>query len=142
DGNSTTDPHQVASLNPTGSYKGFGLGMIVEMLCGVLAGGPYAHQIIPMFVQLSARRSISHFFLAIDPARFLPRDQARSRLQEMVGRGRGLPALDAAQPVMVPGDPEKRTAKRRAVEGIPVEDAKADEFLALDAARFESALKK
>jgi ureidoglycolate dehydrogenase (NAD+) len=139
-GNPTTDPHQVATLTPSGSYKGFGLGLIVEMLCGVLAGGPYAHQIIPMFTQLSARRSISHFFMAIDPGRFLPPDQFRLRLQEMVDHVRSLPALAAAQAVMVPGDPEKHMAVRRRQEGIPVEEAKVQEFLALSP-RFERALK-
>jgi ureidoglycolate dehydrogenase (NAD+) len=139
DGVPCTDPHKVQTLTPTGSYKGFGLGMIVEMLCGVLSGGPYAHQIIPMYTQYSAQRSISHFFIAIDPVRFMPPAQFRARLQEMVNHVRALPALPPAEAVMVPGDPEKRTAVRRAREGIPVEDAKYDEFIALSA-RFEEAL--
>lgn len=139
-GTPTTDPHQVATLTPLGSYKGFGLGLIVEMLCGVLAGGPYAHQILPMFTQLSAQRSISHFFMAIDPGRFLPLDQFRLRLQEMVDHVRSLPALDTTHAVMVPGDPEKHTVSLRTQEGIPVEEAKAAEFLALSS-RFDLALK-
>lgn len=139
EGTPTTDPHKVTTLMPTGGYKGFGLGMIVEMLCGVLATGPYAHQIIPMFTEYGARRSISHFFIAIDPARFLPRDQFRARLQEMVGHVRRLPVLAAAEAVMVPGDPEKITARRRAVEGIPVDEDKYQEFVAINPA-FERAL--
>jgi LDH2 family malate/lactate/ureidoglycolate dehydrogenase len=85
-----------------------------------------------MFTQLSARRSISHFFVALDPARFLPDAQFPTRLQEMVNHVRDLPPLLEGQPVMVPGDPEKRSAKRRAIEGIPVEDPKYDEFLAVN----------
>jgi ureidoglycolate dehydrogenase (NAD+) len=139
-GNPTTDAHLVATLTPTGGYKGYGLGMMIEMLCGILATGPYAHQLLPMFTNLSERRSISHFFVAIDPSRFLPLPQFRERLQEMVDHVRKLPVLSPADAVMVPGDPEKKTAVKRAEEGIPVTDDKANEFLSLHS-RFHSALK-
>ena len=32
------------STHPAG-YKGYGLAMMVEMICGILGGGPYAHHI-------------------------------------------------------------------------------------------------
>lgn len=140
-GHPTTDPHQVVSLNPLGGYKGFGLGLIVEMLCGVLSGGPYAHQLLPMFTHLQERRSISHFFVAIDPARFLPGGQFRARLQEMVEHVRSLPRLSDEVPVMVPGDPEKHTMIVREKDGIPIEDGKYAEFISVNPA-FEDALRR
>jgi ureidoglycolate dehydrogenase (NAD+) len=139
-GNPTADPHQAVSLSPIGTYKGFGLGMIVEVLCGLLASGPYAHELIPMYEQLSARRSISHFFLAIDPSKMLGLDEFRVRLQAMVDHIRKLPPLKDGDVVQVPGDPEKRSAVLRRREGIPVEDEKLREFLALSQ-DFDGALK-
>ena len=32
------------SVSPAG-YKGYGLGMMVELMCGMLGGGMYAHHI-------------------------------------------------------------------------------------------------
>jgi len=40
DGAATIDPALARSLSPTGGYKGYGLGMMVEILCGLIAGGP------------------------------------------------------------------------------------------------------
>lgn len=37
-GESTTDPHIAESLFPIGGYKGFGLGMVVDILCGLMSG--------------------------------------------------------------------------------------------------------
>lgn len=137
----SADPDQIAMLNPAGSYKGFGLGMMVEMLCGVLAAGPYAHQILPMYRELSARRSISHLFIALDPEKFLPTAQFRSTLQEMVDRVRALPPLAGTNSVMVPGDPEKKALRLRSREGIPIDEQPLREFLALSE-EFEGALRE
>ena len=35
----------VLSDTHAAGYKGYGLAMMVEMICGVLGGGPYAHHI-------------------------------------------------------------------------------------------------
>ena len=32
-----SDPHKAVSLNPAGEYKGFGLGMMVDILCALLS---------------------------------------------------------------------------------------------------------
>jgi len=54
DGTSTNDPDKcfrdggllpLGGLEETGGYKGFGLGMLVEILCGGLAGSKYANQV-------------------------------------------------------------------------------------------------
>lgn len=38
-GNETNDPHAAKSLTPIGSYKGFGLAMVIEILCSGLTLG-------------------------------------------------------------------------------------------------------
>ena len=49
--NDPTDLHQgggllyVGGMEETGGYKGYGLAMMVEVLCGVLGGGPYGPHI-------------------------------------------------------------------------------------------------
>ena len=54
DGASTNDPHEcfnhggllpLGGLEETGGYKGFGLGLLVEILCGGLSGSKYANQV-------------------------------------------------------------------------------------------------
>jgi LDH2 family malate/lactate/ureidoglycolate dehydrogenase len=118
-GEPTKDPALARSLDPTGGYKGFGLGMMVEVLCGLLAGGPIATEILPMFTSpIEARRSISHFFMAIDISRFIDVSSFRNRLQALVAQIRAMPAT--VDSVMVPGDPEKKAFSERSAAGIPV----------------------
>lgn len=117
-GEPTVDADAAVSLNPIGGYKGFGLGMMVEVLCGLLAGGPVAREILPMYgAPIEARRSISHFFMAMDVRRFVEPTQFCSRLQSMVESIRALP--HCGEPVQVPGDPEKRAFAVRSENGIP-----------------------
>jgi ureidoglycolate dehydrogenase (NAD+) len=136
DGLPTTDANAAASLNPAGGYKGYGLGMMVEVLCGLLADGPVAHELLPMFTSpIEVRRHLSHFFLALDIGRFVPVDRFRSRLQHLADgiRAMELTQQGATQPnVMVPGDPEKRAAVERTRDGIPAAQALLDAFAEVD----------
>lgn len=119
EGKPTTDPAAARSLSPAGGYKGYGLGMMVEILCGLLAGGPIGTEILTMYgAPIEARRSISHFLMAIDIGRFVDLDTFRSRIQSLVDQIRSMPAV--ADSVMVPGDPEKRSFVERSAAGIPV----------------------
>ena len=124
-GEPTSDPALARSLEPTGGYKGFGLGMMIEVLCGLLAGGPAATEILPMYsAPIHARRSISHFLMAIDVSRFVDVRSFRHRLQALVAQIRAMPAIRDS--VMVPGDPEKKAFSERSSEGIPVTQAVFD----------------
>ena len=44
-GTPVTDPNRAVTLNPAGEYKGYGLGMMVDILCGILSGGPVGREI-------------------------------------------------------------------------------------------------
>lgn len=116
----TNDPLKVGSLLPIGGYKGFGLSMMVEILCALLASAPYGPKVSRMFdTSLSEKRQLGHFFMAIrinafeDPAIF------KRRLKNMMDELRQEPARDSRNPVLVPGDPEKKHYAERSRAGIP-----------------------
>lgn len=142
EGKSVTDPHAARTLNPAGEYKGFGLGMMVDILCSVLTGSLISKDIMPMYAPPldSTKRRLSHFFMAIDIARFSDPGRFRKNLQGMVERIRTMEPLVSDGEVMVAGDPEKKSLARRTVEGIPVDDVKYEEFLTVNPA-FEKATK-
>lgn len=127
DGNMVTDPHTAASLAPTGSYKGFGLGLMVEVICSILTGGPIGKDIAPMYETITQRRDISHAFIALDIARINDLVRFKSQLGEMVHRIRMMERLGSEE-VMVPGDPEKRSFAKRSVAGIPVNSVVHEAF--------------
>src|SRR5205823_5767243 len=51
----------------TAGYKGYGLSLIVETLCGVLAGAAFGPNIIGLF-STEGPSDLGQFFMAIDPA--------------------------------------------------------------------------
>jgi ureidoglycolate dehydrogenase (NAD+) len=130
-GEHTTDAARARMLEPAGDYKGYGLGMMVEILCAGLVGGPFGKDIAPMYgSNLTERREISHFFMAIRIGDLVDLQMFKQRMHAIAARIRRLAPV-GTEPVMVPGDPEKIAFRARTTEGIPVDDEKLKEFLAL-----------
>jgi LDH2 family malate/lactate/ureidoglycolate dehydrogenase len=108
-------------LMPLGGYKGSGLGMMVEILCAVLAGSAMANEVGGIRIGGKPSRT-SQTFLAIDIARFMPVEEFTARLEKLVGMIKGTPVASGYNEVLVAGDPEWRTEADRRAHGIPVED--------------------
>ena len=132
EGKTVTDPHAAVSLAPSGSYKGFGLGLMVEVLCSLLGDGPISPDVQGMFTDLAERRRISHCFAARDFRRCANGDTFQARLTDMGRRIRALTPL-GEESVMVPGDPEKRHYAERVVQGIPMIEAIHADFVRVGA---------
>ncbi|MDR2123981.1 MAG: Ldh family oxidoreductase [Desulfovibrio sp.] len=134
EGKETRNPEAVRSLGPAGGYKGYGLGMMVELFCGMLTGGPVGPEIIPVGERLDRPRYLSQFFAAVSVACFQEPQAFAARLQAVANAVRALPRADPDIPVMIPGDPEKHCRRQRLVTGIPVDDALYRSFLNIDEA--------
>jgi ureidoglycolate dehydrogenase (NAD+) len=121
EGRTTDDPDKAAMLLPMGDYKGYALGFVVEILCGLLANAAYGPDIVSMYRDsISRKRKIAHFFGAINIDNFISAKVFKKRLKEMVSRMRSEPPADPALPVLVPGDPEKTAQEIRMKNGIPL----------------------
>jgi LDH2 family malate/lactate/ureidoglycolate dehydrogenase len=121
EGHPTTDP-KIALEGlpmPLGGYKGSGLALMVEVLCAVLSGGAMMTSVGGLRVQNRPMR-VSHFFLAVDPARFLPMDDFLARMQQMRETVKGSRPASGFDEVLIAGDPEWRSEEQRRREGIPV----------------------
>jgi LDH2 family malate/lactate/ureidoglycolate dehydrogenase len=121
EGHPTTDP-KVALQGlpmPLGGYKGSGLALMVEVLCAVLSGGVMMEEVGGLRVNGRPMR-VSHFFLAIDPTRFLPMDQFEQRMQRMRDTVTGSRPAAGFEEVLIAGDPEWRSDKQRRREGVPI----------------------
>jgi uncharacterized oxidoreductase len=110
----------LGSILPMGgaqAYKGFGLGLVLDMLAGGLTGGKSSHPGAP------PARGNNVLFLALDPARFAGRDALLREATTVAEYVRGTPRAAGVEAILLPGDPERRTLERRSAEGIPLEDA-------------------
>lgn len=129
DGEFTTNPHAAKCVRPIGDYKGFGLGMMVEILCSVLSGSAMGKDLMPMFKSdMQKPRGISHFFQAIDISKFTDLEIFTERMAEMAKSIRNLTPLNGKK-VMIPGDPEKINKENRLKTGIPMPTNIYNEFI-------------
>ncbi|XP_046890192.1 uncharacterized oxidoreductase YjmC-like isoform X2 [Hypomesus transpacificus] len=125
-GKLSTDPGKVldgGGLVPigggevTGGYKGFGLGMMVEVFCGMLAGSQYSRY-IRTWKGTDRVADLGQCFVAINPANFAP--GFNSRLSDMLSLHRTLEPAKPDMEVFTPGDPERIHISRcEELGGIP-----------------------
>ena len=106
-----------------GAHKGYGLAMMVDILCGVLSGGGYSSFI-------GGGNNMS-FAMAIDIASFRPVDEFKAMMDEMIEALHDSPTEPGADRVLVAGDPEEAAMKDRTANGVPILQARYDEIVAI-----------
>jgi ureidoglycolate dehydrogenase (NAD+) len=119
-GNPTTDPHQVEYLLPFGGPKGYGLGMVVDIMSGVLAGTAFGPHITKMYGDYEKKRKLGHFVLVIHPAYFTDLDRFLTNVDQMIEEIHQVKPRKGFDQVLVPGEPEQILYKKRIKEGIPI----------------------
>jgi LDH2 family malate/lactate/ureidoglycolate dehydrogenase len=123
DGRPTTDPnayYEGGALLPFGGHKGYALSMAVEFLGRVVTGSEtFATE--GRGGQYFARSGTME--LAIDPAAFGPLEAYRDRADATIDRIKAVPPAPGHAEVLVPGDPEHRSRRERARDGVPLPQA-------------------
>jgi uncharacterized oxidoreductase len=132
-GRPTTDPRVLwhkpyGAILPFGEHKGWALSMMCEIVGGALSGGGVqdggtAH---PMLNNMTT-------FVA-DPAQLGTAESLPREIAVLAAWVRASPAAEgAAEPISLPGEPERRVAAKRGRDGIPL-PARTHEQLAAAAA--------
>ena len=132
------DPLQpLGGAEETGGYKGYGLGLVVDLLTGVLAGAHFGPEIVPLFSTHDGEADLGQAFLVIDPAAIDEEGAFEARLEHALDLLVAAPTIpDAPDRVLVPGEPEA-AAERRADEVGIIVDAEHHAALAALAERFD-----
>lgn len=132
EGRPATDPNKITMLTPVGGYKGYGLSLMVEILCSMMTGMNYGPHISKMFENIGEKRHLGHFVSAINVSAFQEVDFFKQRMAQLLNELRREPPLDPDQQVMVADDPQKRNMAIRGKEGIPLSRAEYDQFRQLN----------
>ncbi|CAK9798860.1 Malate dehydrogenase [Anthophora plagiata] len=112
DGKPTTnseDAYKASLLMPLGGeernsgYKGYGLGLMVEVLCGILSGSEFGPN-IRQWKNKGKIANLGQCFMAINPAAF--GSGSEERLAKLLQQLRNLPIAED-KPVLIPGDKER-----------------------------------
>jgi L-2-hydroxycarboxylate dehydrogenase (NAD+) len=132
EGEPTNDPEVAFKgfYQPLGGVKGLGLSFVVDILCGLVTGGPFGRQLESMYSSDEPTRT-GHMMLAIDVLRIVPRKVMKERMAAFFADIKASPMRDPAAEMRVPGERAYRTELRRRAEGVPVAPGVVEELVEL-----------
>ncbi|MCI0456382.1 MAG: Ldh family oxidoreductase [Gemmataceae bacterium] len=123
-GRPTTDPRvlyqdprgTILPLGGSQAYKGFGIGLLLDMFAGGLSGAACSHP------EAALRVANAVLFLALDIDQFAGADHFLREVSRLAAAVRSCPRAEGVQELVLPGDPERKERARRRAAGIPLDE--------------------
>lgn len=109
-------PGSILPLGGQQAYKGFGIGLLLDMFTGGLSGAPCSN------VHTPAPLGNAVFFLVLDIDAFAGAGHFLREIDELAKAVRDCPRVPGVSEILLPGDPERKERARRQAEGIPVDN--------------------
>ncbi len=123
EGNPTNDPDSLygdppGTIRPMGgdqAYKGFALGLMVEIFSGALSGGVCIRE-VPI-------NQIGNcvFMMVLDPGHLGGAEHFAREVADLCEFVYSCPRIEGVSQIVLPGDPERRMLAMRSAEGIPLD---------------------
>jgi LDH2 family malate/lactate/ureidoglycolate dehydrogenase len=110
DGSATTNPKEAIAgmLLPAAGPKGFGLALMIDLMCGLLSGGASGDKVTPLYGDPSVPYDCSHLFIAIDVSHFCDLSWFRAEAAAAAARIRSGKRAPGVEKLFLPGEPEWR----------------------------------
>jgi LDH2 family malate/lactate/ureidoglycolate dehydrogenase len=106
-----------------GSHKGYGLGVMVDILSGVLSGAVYGDLFGRSDMQARRVQNVGHCFAVVDPARFRPIEEFKRDMDDLFESLKTAPRAEGQERIYVAGEPEAECEQQRRRDGIPLAPA-------------------
>jgi uncharacterized oxidoreductase len=103
------------AILPFGGYKGYGLGIVTEILAGALTGSGCT---VPGKTQLEQ----GMLSILLDPATFQVGDELQAEARKFVDFVKSSVKVSPEAEILMPGDVERRNRKERMAKGIELDD--------------------
>ncbi|KON31276.1 hypothetical protein AC482_01245 [miscellaneous Crenarchaeota group-15 archaeon DG-45] len=100
------------SLLPFGTYKGYGINVVIDVLGGALN----------LTGTGSRARGQGFLMTVLDIASFSPVDDFKEEVDRLIAEIKSSPVMPGFDEVLLPGEREHRAMERRRREGIPVDE--------------------
>lgn len=119
----TTDPNQVKCMLPFGGYKGYAIGLIIEILSSCLSGAATGLT-MGSFYDFSGKIQNSGFFLgAINVAAIMEPDAFRAEVDNLFDSVKAIPLADGCEQIYLPGEIELNKVALAEERGVEITDA-------------------
>jgi len=133
EGHPTDDPEKAFKgyFLPLGGHKGFGLALIVEILCGVITSGCFLDQQRGMYKNPDDPSLTGHLMIAMNIESIMAKEEMKRRMALFIEMVKSTPMNEGSNELLVPGEIEYKTKMKREVSGIPIPVQLYEELLAL-----------
>ncbi|WP_286256016.1 Ldh family oxidoreductase [Streptomyces graminofaciens] len=123
DGVPTTDPrHAVEGLIlPMAGHKGYAISFMFDVLAGVLTGSAFGSSVVGPYAA-TGRSGVGHLLICVDIAAMADPAEFGRRMESLIEETKSTPTAPGTPEILVPGEPETRTAERLRTEGITLAD--------------------
>jgi len=130
----TIDPQAALNglLAPIGGYKGYGIALAIDLLCGVMTGSNYgAH--FPGFLadNLEEPTDVGSIFAAINVDSFMDLPEFKKRMNTSLQEMKNSAKAEGIRRIYIPGEIEFEMKAERLKNGVPIPEAVVKDFVAL-----------
>lgn len=123
EGNLTVNATKIldnGAILPFGTYKGYGINLLVDVLSGIFTGSDSGEDVKSLY-QLDDKMTLGQFYMAIEP-RIIGKENFKERVDKLIDSVKKTKPMKSADEVYLPGELEFLEEERRKKEGIPVKD--------------------
>ncbi len=100
-------------------HKGYGLALLVDVLCGVLPGAGYANTIYPERPDgKPLPANVGHFFGALRVDAFRPLDEFKATMDDVIRRLKNSPKAEGEARIYIHGEKEFEIEEERRANGV------------------------
>jgi LDH2 family malate/lactate/ureidoglycolate dehydrogenase len=119
-------------LAPIGGYKGYGIALAVDLLCGVMTGSNYGRH-FPGFLadNMEKPTDVGSVFAAINVDSFMDLPEFKARMDKALQEMKNCAKAEGVKRIYIPGEPEFEMKAERLKNGIPMPDPIVKDFVAL-----------
>ncbi len=131
EGKATTDPDEAlkGSMLPFGGPKGYGIGLLIQILSSALSGANVDTQIPSFWNDFKNKQNLGFFLGVFKVDAFLFSEIFQERMDSIVTGIKNTPPAEGFQEVMLPGEIEFTKEKHAKRDGIELSQAIIDDLI-------------
>lgn len=133
EGKPITDPKAAVHGNilPFGGAKGFCLGLLVEILSGVVTGAGISHEIASLHRNFDRSSNVGHFFMALNISALMPVENYFDRIDRLIAWIKDSRPNSNVKEILIPGETRWHHYERQMKYGIELSQKTVESLSAL-----------
>lgn len=133
-GAGTTEPAEVLDggcMLPFGGAKGYAISLFIDLMCSCLGGALNCRTTPHFWTDYEHPQNVGYFIVVIDPGKFLPVEEFKARVDDMLDEFKECPPAPGVARVYIPGEIEADKERHSLEDGIELSDAVVAELRAV-----------